>query len=309
MHARAFTCIVFSIFIVLPLSPTASAQDHHAGHHEHDMASDPLEPLGLSLSRGWLDPWPHSDLSSRGTPFVHLFNLEPAFLDRDLILSYRFTRAEDERESELEAEIEWALTRRIGLLIEAPYVLLNPEEGASERGISDTVLGGRFLLAEFERLLVSANIGVALPTGSESRGLGSGELAISPALALWLDLGHWITFNAQLGTEHGAESGDDLLIYSAALTWSFRGPALLGGDQAGHADHRHFPPGLTSLIAELSGEVILDGDEDGRATQELILGASYNITQAWELRGGYRLPVGRPRDIDSGYIISLLRHF
>ncbi|MEO6435326.1 MAG: hypothetical protein ABIP55_06140, partial [Tepidisphaeraceae bacterium] len=102
---------------------TASADDSHV-RHDHDSHAAAQDPLGFSLTQAWLDPWPHADLSRRGTPFVHLFNLEPAFLDRDLILSYRFTNAPDEREAELEAEIEWALTRRIGLLIETPYVLL-----------------------------------------------------------------------------------------------------------------------------------------------------------------------------------------
>ena len=208
------------------------AADEHS-HHEEELShpETTTAPLGFSLFDAWLDPWPHADLSRRGTPFVHLFTLEPAFLDRDLILSYRFTDAPDEREAEFEAEVEWALTRRIGLLIEAPYVMLDPESGSRERGVGDTVVGGRFLLAEFDRLLLSANVALSLPTGDDDRGLGSGEVGFEPSLSLWLDLGRWITFNAQVGTEHGVESGDDALFYNAALTWSFRGPPRTATDR------------------------------------------------------------------------------
>lgn len=310
MHSRAINCFAMCVlFVLVPIASAADDLPSQQEHHEHDAHPADETPLGFSLGDGWLDPWRHADLSRRGTPFVHLFGLEPAFLDRSVILSYAFTDADDEREHEFEAEIEWALTRRIGLLIEAPYAVLNPDVGPTEHGIGDTVIGGRFLLAEFDWLLVSANLGVSLPTGSEDRGLGSGEVGLEPSVSLWLDLGNWITFNAQAGTEHGVESGDDVLFYNAALAWSFRAPALFGRGTGGHADHLHFPPGLTSLIAEFSGEVVLNGADDGRATQELLLGVSHNLTQVWELRGGYQIPLGRPRDFDSGYVVSLLRHF
>src|SRR5688500_12933165 len=100
---------VFALtFIATFFSATLRAVEEHADDkHDSHVETSFTPPLGLRVFDGWIDPWPHADLSRRGTPFVHLFNLEPAFLDRDLILSYRFTDAADEREAELEAEIEW----------------------------------------------------------------------------------------------------------------------------------------------------------------------------------------------------------
>lgn len=43
--------------------------------------------LGSSLREGWFDPWPHKHFSRNGTPLVHSFGLEPAFLDRDFFLN------------------------------------------------------------------------------------------------------------------------------------------------------------------------------------------------------------------------------
>ena len=277
-------------------------------------------PFGLSATEAWLDPWPHAHFSRRGTPFVHLFTLEPAFLDRDLFFDYRMTSGEEEEdESELEVELEWALTRRLGLVIEGPLVQVNPEQGPTETGLGDLALAPRALLVDTNRFLLSANLELSLPTGSESRGLGGGEVGLAPSLSAWLDLGNWFTASAQVGTEHGLESGDSELFYNAALTYSFLAPGLPQREHSdgehSHGEHphaaspAHFPPGLASLIVELTGRTVLSGDEDGRSTAEVLFGASYNVTAFWEVRGGYQVPVGGEQDIEDGFVFSLIYHF
>ena len=270
-------------------------------------------PFGLAPAGAWLDPWPHSHFSRRGTPFVHLFNLEPAFLDRDLFLDYRFAAGAGEDEAELEAELEWALTRRIGLVIEAPLVSLNPDDGQTERGLGDVAVAPRFLLADAEEFLLAANLELTLPTGQSSRGLGGGEAALAPSLSAWVDLGggldNWYSLSTQVGSEHGLESGDAELFYNVAFTYSFLGPRLFRGGSDEHSGPRHFPPGLTSLIVEYTGRTGLGGEDDGRTTGELLFGGSYNVTQSWEVRAAYQHPIGGPRDIDYGYVLSLIYHF
>src|SRR5688572_15692184 len=122
-------------------SADASTEDEHDQHdHSHAEAELPA-PLGLALAEGWLEPWQHADFSRRGTPFVHMFNLEPAFLDRDLFVDYVATKSiDDEKERELAAELEYAITRRIGLIVEAPLVYLDPKEGDTEQGLGDVAL-------------------------------------------------------------------------------------------------------------------------------------------------------------------------
>ena len=87
---------------------------------------------------------------------MHLFFSEPAFLDRDLFLDYRIVRGEDGTEIELESELEWAFTRRIGLVIEAPYGFLNPKEESTENGFGDIAIAPRALLMDTERFLLAA---------------------------------------------------------------------------------------------------------------------------------------------------------
>lgn len=321
----ALSTAAFSFLLVPSKLPAKEAHEHtpspahedHPAHEHHDAHEDShiAEPLGFSLAGGWTDPWVHSDFSPRGTPFVHMFGLEPAFLDRDLFVDYAFTAADGEDESELALELEYALTRRLGVVIEAPLLSLNPDEGETESGLGDAAIAPRALLVETDRFLLSGNLEITFPTGSESRGLGGGEVAIAPSVSTWLDLGNWVTFSTQVGTEHGTESGDSELFYAAALTYSFRGPALFPGHADVHAGHAHgygashFPPGLTSVILEYTGRTALSGDDADRSTGEVLFGLSHVLTENLEIRGAYQLPVGGVRDIDYGYVLSVIYHF
>lgn len=310
----ALSTTAFTFLSIPVILAAEEAHDHRAtpGHEAHDDADTHPEPLGFSLSGGWTDPWVHSHFSPRGTPLVHLFGLEPAFLDRDLFFDFAVTAADGEDGSELEVELEYALTRRLGIVAEVPLVLLNPEDGQTETGVGDAAIAPRALLIDTDRFLLSANLEVTFPIGSESRGLGGGEVALAPSVSTWLDLGHWVTLSAQFGTEHGLQTGDSELFYAAALTYSFPGPALFpghGDDHAGHAAHSHFPPGLTSLIAEYTGRTALSGDDADRSTGEVLFGLSHVLTESFEVRGAYQLPLGGTRDIDYGYVLSVIYHF
>src|SRR5688572_5066076 len=300
--------------LLVAVASTVLAQDHDHAHDadEHDVTSDvhdAPEPFGFDLTKGWIDPWPHAHYSRRGTPRVHTFNLEPAFLGRDLLLDYRFTSADEETEIEVEAELEWAFTRRIGIVVEVPFVQVNPEEGPTEEGIGDVAFAPRVLIAESERMLLSANLEISLPTGSESRGLGGEEASVGPSVATWIDVGRWLTFTAAVGSEHGLESGDSALTYGAALIYTFKGPAIFSGSEHAHGHHVHFPPGMTSVIAELTGEMALSGDQDGDSSHSLLLGVTYTLSGDLELRGGYELPVGGHEEFDDSFVLGLIYHF
>ena len=298
---------LLSLTSALGMFRQAQEDDHHSD--AHDSESIP-PPFGTSLTEHWLDPWPHTHFSRQGTPFVHLFLTEPAFLDRDLFLDYRIIRGADENEMELEAELEWAFTRRIGLVIEAPYRLLDPEGAPNENGFGDMAIAPRVLLVDTERFLLSGNLEIGIATGNERRGLGSGETSLSPTFSWWYDLGKWVTFQGQIGTEHALDSGDAEFLWKAAITYSLLGPTL-PGTSSGVSTHggRHFPPGLINFITELTGRTPLNGEQEGRSTAEILFGVSYLLTSEWEIRAGLQFPLFEPREFDNGYVIGLIHHF
>ena len=299
-HSKLF---LFAAFILVSAAYCGRADD---GSHSHAVGTEGYSqaPLGFSLSGGWLDPWPHRHFSRRNTPFIHNFSLEPAFLDRDFFLDARFARGEDEDELEIEAELEWALTRRIGMVFEVPYISLDADAGGSQSGIGDMAIAPRFLLAETERVILSANLEIGLPSGDSSRDLGSGELGLAPSASAWVDLGNWFSVGAQLGTEHGLESGSAEFFYNVGLGYSF----LTRGSKDS-IELRHFPSGMSNLIIELTGRTPLDGPERGSHSLEALFGASYNINGRWEMRGGYQVPVGGPQEFDDAVVLSLIHHF
>jgi len=277
--------------------------------HGHDyVPHDYPPPFGFSLTEAWLDPWPHSHFSRLGTPLVHFFVLEPAYLGCDLFLDSAGINRDDESEIEVEAEIEWAFTRRIGLVAEIPYTFVDPEDGNAFDGVGDFAVAPRFVLVDTEKFLLSLNTEVAFPTGSESKGLGAGEVIFGPSLSGWIDFGGWVTGSFQVGTEHGLESGDAEVIYRAGLAWSFVGPAVF--PERGHAEeHNHYPPGLISLTAELDGRTPLSGEESGISTAEVILGLTYSLTDNLDIRGAYIVPVFEPEELRNGWIGGLIYHF
>jgi len=308
----------------LALQVSCPCDDSH-----DDWLSDQLIDHDAGDVRGsFLDeifaPADHRHFTRRGTPLVHLFLVEPAVLHRDIFLDYRIGNNVDRNtdEQELEIEIEWALTRRLGLIIEAPYLGLNPDTDPNTSGFGDFAVAGRALLVDGETFFMSANLAVGIPTGSVSRGLGGGEVTIAPSVTTWHDLGNWTALHTQFGTEVGTQSGDTELIYGLALTHSFQGPVLFpfldradnGHDHHGHDDHGHdhgqsFQPGFTSFILEMTGASGLSGADSDQAFFELLPGISYTPVDRMELRFGVRVPLFKPTRLDSQYIFTIARVF
>jgi len=262
------------------------------------------------------DPAEHKHFSPCGTPLVHLFLLEPAALHRDLFLDYRIGNNVEGStdEMELEIELEWALTKRFGFIIEVPYLGLDPAADPNTSGFGDIAVAGRALLIDDPTFQLSANLEVEMATGDVNRGLGRGETAISPTISTWHDLGNWVTLHSQFGPEIGLDSGDAEFIYALAITKSFQGPVLFDSHEHSHRYHdegplHHFEPGFTTLILELNGASGLSGEEDGMTFFELIPGIAYTPKEHIELRFGVRFPIFSPERLDSQYLLTFSRMF
>lgn len=259
---------------------------------EHEHAARRL--LARDIRRGWREPAEHRHLSACGTPMVHGFLTEPAFLGRDLIVGATYSGDE----IEVEAEIEWSLTRRLGLIAEVPYV------DADESGIGDLALGMRALLVEQRRFLLSASTEVELPTGSEWRGLGSGAVAVGAGFHTWNDLGSWITLQTQAGVEWVPEEEESDFKWSVTLAKSFRAGPLV---RTSHGQHDEHGPAVISLIAELQGLTALSYDA-GTTEGRWLLGASYPLTRHLDLRAAFSRSFGGEQD-EEAWTLGFNFHF
>ena len=305
------------------------------------LASSPLYAQGLFEEL--FAPWPDRHASPHGTPYAHPFSFDPAFQDRDLLVDYRPGYGFDDGnadEQEFEVEIEYALTKRLGMVLEVPYVGIDEHGQNFESGFGDMAAVGRLVLVDRPCLILSAHLEVEIPTGDEQRDLGRGETALAPTLTWWTDLGNWWTFQGQFGPEVGTESNETELLYRFLIAKSWQGPILFDDacscmrphcscthstgahhedehdhedhhyhahDEHDHGDHSHHAPGLITFYLETTGATPLN--IPGETTHfDLLPGVGYGITHSLEFRFGVRFPLTEPREFDTQYVFSFVRH-
>jgi hypothetical protein len=267
------------------------------------------EPFEADLFSGWLESWQHTDFSRNGTPYVHAFGFEPAFLCREFITNVEFANGADGKEYAVEGEIDYALTRRIGLVVEGGYSWLDPNDDSSENGFGDVAIAPRFMMLEYDEFLLTLNTEFVIPTGDDERGLGAGETLFAPSISTWLDLGNNFSLQNNVGIEHGFTSNTDALFWGGALIYSMYthgSPRITNGSGGVRG---HFPKGMLSLIAEIGGELSLDGDDKGAGAAEWLFGVSYAISSKVQIRGALSFPAWNPRNFDNGATIGFLYHF
>jgi hypothetical protein len=188
-----------------------------------------------------------------------------------------------------------------------PYLLVDPKKGKGEEGFGDMAVAPRVLLVETERFLLAANLEVRMPTGSTRRRLGSGETSLSPTFSVWYDLGQFVAFNAQFGTEHGLKSGEKEVLYKAALTYLLLNADMIAAVRRTFAGN--FPSGMASLLLEVTGQTELTRERRGQTSAEALFGLTYLVTGQVELRAGLQFPLFKPKEFETAYIVGLVYHF
>ena len=272
------------------------AEHRESGHHDagHDVEVHRPAALGMDFSRGWSACPDHSHESRCGTPYVHSFHTEPAFLGRDLLV-----HAEREGDEHVvEPELEWALTRRLLLVAELPYTWTDDADGLGDSG-----LGLRGLFLETDRLLLSGQVSFEFPTGVG--GLGAGETAVAPSLLAWADLGGWVTAQAGLTFACGTESHDTEVSWGAVLTKSFPFHPLFAGSRH---DDGHGHASVLSLMLEGRGAYGLSGAEEGASSHEALLGVVAPFTRDVEIRTAWTLRWDDEDGATSGWVVGLVFH-
>ncbi len=251
---------------------------------------------------GFLAPFTHIHASPNGTPYVHSFGIEPAFTGRDLFLDHTYIKGDGFTEHETEIELEWAFTRRLGVIVEMPYVWEDEEGVASSSGFGDLAIVPRALLIGSDRFLLTAQAEIVLPTGSSRFG---GETAIAPGIAMWNDLGNNFTLNSIVSVEHVFDEDETELVYGLGLVKSF-GESHVGHD---HAHSHGSRTGMLHLHLEVTGNTPLKDEEKGDINLEGLVGVTYGIAQNFDVRAGYKFPITSPKEFDHGFTTGMIFHF
>jgi len=263
--------------------------------------------VSAALSSGafateFLAPFTHIHASKNGTPYVHSFGIEPAFSGRDLFIDHTFIDGDGFTEHETEIELEWAFTKRLGMIVEVPYAWEDEEGVSTKSGFGDLAIVPRALLIESDRFLLTAQAEIILPTGSRNFG---GDTAIAPGIAMWNDLGNHFTLNSIVAVEHGFDANETELVYGVGLVKS------LGENHAGH-DHsggKCNTAGMLHLHLEVTGHTPINGADDGDINLEGLVGVTYGLAQNCDIRAGYFFPITHPNDFGYGLTTGLIFHF
>ncbi len=189
----------------------------------------------------------------------------------------------DTRSFELGPQLSYGLAANFDLILR-PTWLDNRSSSADgserERGIGDTALDFKWRFYEVDAVSLGVRAGVDLPTGSESRGLGSGTPAYRGVLIATFDAAPW-SFSLNAGyvyNEPTAEQRRDTWVAAAGAVWVVR-------------------EGL-KLTADVGSERSAD---PARSTWPTVarIGVIYTVNQYWDLDVGYqsRLNDSAPRDV------------
>lgn len=171
------------------------------------------------------DRYPPGDLN-----FRRLLRTGKAFPEQEVVLRGSHRPAKSTRETELEIVYENRLGPTFQYEAVVPIRAGTSVEGEGS-GIGDLEFEGKKVLYFSQKRLdiLSAGVGLTLPTGSESRGLGTGTVAFSPFVAYgkgWGRTGR--TFlQAQAGAEVPAngDKADPELRYAVGISRALGAPA------------------------------------------------------------------------------------
>lgn len=253
------------------------------------------------------DDFEHLHFTGNGTPIIHSFGIEPAFTGRDLFLDHTYISGDGFTEHESEIELEWAFTRRLGIIVEVPYIVEDEEGVGTASGFGDLAIVPRALLVDSGNFMLTAQIETILPTGSNTFG---GETAIAPGIAMWNDLGNWFTLNSQFGIEHVFDEDSTGFFFGFGLVKTFGGQPDLHMDHDHAHDHgSHSCAGLFNVHFEITGATPINGDDKGDFEVEGLVGFSYGLTPQADIRLGYLFPISSPTEFDHGLTGGIIWHF
>ena len=106
---------------------------------------------------------------------------DKAYPEQEAIVGGRLGRGPS-KTTEAFGTIEYRLNGLTNVELTTSYLNVRPDGGQPDSGLGDSVLSLNRVVAfsQANRWLTSAGLGLGLPTGSQSRGLGSGDLVWEP---------------------------------------------------------------------------------------------------------------------------------
>ncbi len=217
--------------------------------------------------------WPPGELN-----FRRLQVTEKAFLEDEALLVPIYTHSANQRTSTTKFEYESRLGARGQWELSLPF---ESDHSAPAGGIGDIEISGKYALYDNLQSLsiISAGLEVGMPTGSQAKGLGTGEWMLAPFLAGGKGFGNLLV-QSNVKYETTLKGEESELQYNLAFTYQ------LTDEKSGLA------PAL-----ELNGiKSLEDGTNNLYLTPQLFFGLSKRGHLAMSL--GAQIPISGPQSFD-----------
>ena len=250
-----------------------------------------------------------------GSPFSGAFP-EPLLLhhahieDEQRINLTRFENFRTQRgeESALSAEMELAFTWsddfRFGSEIFIPFS--NTGVSNSEYGLGDLEIQPiKYAFLNLPETVLTGALSVSLPTGDESRGLGSDETALGGKLFLDQAYRNWyLGVNVEYESAVSGPTSSEFEI-ATAISYSFIDET--GEGMAPAMPHQTL---VSTVMLELVSESGLTGDDKGEDIITLAPGLQiWHPASRWKLRVGVGFPLTSDRESDFEVYFQFGNHF
>lgn len=135
-------------------------------------------------------------------------NIVPSYFDYD-----------DERQQDVEAELEYAITDRLMVEIEVPYRWLSFDGGDADiDGARNVELGAKWLMAEGENFAASIGVGVALPAGHDRPDIASDLWGMDVSVPVtWRFPNQPMSLHVEFGAEWQEQEGFEEQMINVAV--------------------------------------------------------------------------------------------
>jgi mono/diheme cytochrome c family protein len=145
--------------------------------------------------------------------------VEKAFPEDEAVFSNEYAAARHQRSADWETAIEKRIGSRGQLEASLPGAVVDPDAGGRVAGVGDLGVSYKQALLADQRLgtIVSARLGLALPTGNRRHGVGAGTTVVSPQILSGHALGP-LVLQTEIAAELPADSGRQML-YGLALQY------------------------------------------------------------------------------------------
>jgi len=208
---------------------------------------------------------------------------DKAYPEQEAIFGARFGRGQ-ENATELFGDVEYRLNGLTSVELGFNYTDIHPEGGQSESGLGDTDIAINRVVA-FSRTdlwLASVGLELSLPTGSKSRGLGTGEVVWEPFVRAGWDW-HQVVIQGNVILEFPQKTADvnSLIAYDVAVGRYFQPDPRLQ---------------ITPMV-EFNSETSLVGSAMGDTKSAILPQLRVNWLR-WSAGVGVQVPITGLRDFD-----------